>query len=66
MTADTPIGLTLIEKLLGITLIIIGALIALDSTNPPPGDISQVSGIFTILGAVILIAGIVLLATKAK
>ena len=66
MTADTPIAITIVEKLLGLVLIIIGALVALDSTNPPPGDVSQVSGIFTVLGAVILIAGIILLIAKTK
>ena len=66
MSEDTPIGIKIAEKLLGITLIIIGALITLDSTNPPPGAVSQVSGIFTIIGVVILIAGIILLVTKAK
>ena len=66
MTADTPIAITIVEKLLALALIIIGAIITLDSTNPPPGDISQVSGIFTVLGAVILIAGIILLIAKTK
>ncbi|MGD2066760.1 MAG: hypothetical protein PVI43_06300 [Candidatus Bathyarchaeota archaeon] len=66
MTTDKPMLLTIIEKLLGITLIIIGALITIDSTNPPPGDISQFPGIFTIIGVVILAAGIFLLITKAE
>jgi hypothetical protein len=66
MTMDTPIAITIAEKLLALALIIIGAIVTLDSTNPPPGDISQVSGIFTVLGAAILIAGILLLIAKTK
>ena len=66
MTADKPMLLGIIEKLLGITLIIIGAIITIDSTNPPPGDISHFPGIFTIIGIVILAAGIFLLITKAE
>lgn len=66
MTTNTPIGITIIEKLLGLTLIIIGALVTLDSTNPPAGAVSQASGIFTVIGIVILIAGIFLLIAKTK
>ena len=66
MTEDRPMVLMIIEKLLGLTLIIIGALVALDSTNPPPGDISQFPGIFTLIGIVILAAGVFLLITKIK
>ena len=66
MTGDRPMVLTIIEKLLGLTLIIIGAIVTLDSTNPPTGDISQFPGIFTLIGIVILAAGIFLLITKIK
>ena len=66
MTEDRPMILTIIEKLLGLTLIIIGALVAFDSTNPPAGDISQFSGIFTLVGIVILAAGVILLIAKTK
>jgi len=66
MTEDRPMILMIIEKLLGLTLIIIGALVAIDSTNPPPGDIRQFSGIFTLVGIVILAAGVILLIAKTK
>ena len=66
MIADTPIAITIVEKVLALALIIIGALVALDSTNAPTGHISQFSGIFTVLGAAILLAGIILLIAKTK
>jgi hypothetical protein len=66
MTTDKPMLLGIIEKLLGIILILIGALIAIDSTNPPPGDISQFPGIFTAIGIVLLAAGVFLLLTKTE
>jgi len=66
MTEDRPMILMIVEKLLGLILIIIGALVAFDSTNPPPGDISQFSGIFTLVGIVILAAGVILLIAKTK
>ena len=66
MTEDRPMILMIVEKLLGLILIIIGALVAFDSTNPPAGDISQFSGIFTLVGIVILAAGVILLIAKTK
>jgi hypothetical protein len=66
MTEDRPMILMIIEKLLGLTLVIIGALVAFDSTNPPAGDISQFSGIFTLVGIIILAAGVILLIAKTK
>jgi hypothetical protein len=66
MTEDRPMILMIIEKLLGLTLIIIGALVAFNSTNPPPGDISQFPEIFTLVGIVILVAGVILLIVKTK
>ena len=66
MTEDRPMILMIIEKLLGLTLVIIGALVAFDSTNPPAGDISQFSVIFTLVGIVILAAGAILLIAKTK
>jgi hypothetical protein len=66
MTEDRPMLLAIIEKLLGLVLIIVGALVAFDSTNPPPGDISQASGVFTVIGIVIFVAGLFLLIAKTK
>ena len=66
MSADMPIGLTVVEKLFGLILIIVGAIVAYFSINPPAGDISQFAGIFTVAGVVIIIVGILLLLTKAE
>jgi hypothetical protein len=66
MSEDTPIGLTVIEKLLGLILIIVGALFALDSTNALPVGISQFSGLLTAPGIVVFLAGVFLLITRNK
>ena len=66
MTEDRPMILMIGEKLLGLIIVIIGAMVAFDSTNPPAGDISQFSGIFTLIGIVIVIAGAFLLIAKTK
>jgi hypothetical protein len=66
MSADMPIGLTVAEKLFGLILIIVGAIIAYSSINPPAGDISHFAGIFTTAGVVIAVIGIFLLITKAE
>lgn len=66
MSENLPMGLFVAEKLFGIILIIIGAIVANSSLNPPTGDISQFSGIFTFIGVVVLIAGIFLLVTKTE
>ena len=61
-----PIGLTVVEKLFGVILIIVGAIVAYFSINPPAGDISHFAGIFTTAGVVIAIVGILLLLVKAE
>ena len=61
-----PIGLTVVEKLFGVILIIVGAIVAYFSINPPAGDISHFAGIFTVAGVVIVIVGILLLLVKAE
>ena len=66
MSANLPIGLFVTEKLFGLILIIIGAIVANSSINPPAGDISHFAGIFTIIGVAVLIVGILLLITKTE
>jgi len=66
MSRDVPIGLAVVEKLVGLTLIIIGAIVAYFSMNPPAGDISQFSGIFVAIGLVIVAVGIFLVITKTE
>jgi hypothetical protein len=66
MSEDVPIGLAVAEKLFGLILIIIGAIIAYYSMNPPTGDISHFSGMFTAAGLVIVAVGIFLVIAKTK
>jgi hypothetical protein len=66
MSEDAPIGLTVIEKLLGLILIIVGALFALDSVNSLPIGISQFSGLLTAPGIIVFVVGVFLLITKNK
>jgi hypothetical protein len=61
-----PIGLTVVEKLLGLILIIVGAIIAYSSINPPAGDISHFAGMFIAAGVVIAVLGIFLLISKTE
>jgi VIT1/CCC1 family predicted Fe2+/Mn2+ transporter len=66
MIEDAPIGLAVAEKLVGLILIIIGAVVAFYSMNPPAGDISQFSGMFTAVGLVLAAVGIFLVIAKAE
>ena len=66
MSATSPLGLFVVEKLFGLILIIIGAIVTDSSLNPPAGDISQFAGIFTFLGVAVLIVGIILIITKTE
>jgi len=66
MSADMPIGLTVAEKLFGLILIIIGAIVTYSSLNPPAGDIRHFSGIFVSAGVVIAVIGIFLFIAKAE
>ena len=66
MSADMPIGLTVVEKLFGLILIIVGAIIAYSSINPPAGDISHFAGMFIAAGVVIAVLGIFLLISKTE
>jgi len=66
MSENLPMGLFVAEKLFGIILIIIGAIVANSSFNPPTGDISNFSGIFTLIGVIVLVIGIFLIVTKTE
>jgi hypothetical protein len=66
MSEETPIGLAFLEKVLGIVLLILGAVITYYSTVPPEGDVSHLSGIFTVAGLVVAGAGILLIIAKNK
>jgi hypothetical protein len=65
MSEEVPTRLLVAEKIFGIVLIIIGALITyLTATGPPTGDAGMFSNIFIIVGIVILAIGIILLIAK--
>jgi len=66
MSEDIPIGLMVAEKIFGLILIIIGAIVTYNSMNPPAGDISNFAGIFAVIGVVIVAAGIFLIIVKTK
>jgi len=66
MSENLPMGLFVAEKLFGIILIIIGAIVANSSLNPPAGDISNFSGLFTLIGVIVLVLGIFLIVTKTE
>ena len=64
MSKDAPIGLAVAEKIFGLILIIIGAIVAFYSGNPPAGDAGHFTGIFTAAGLVIVAVGIFLVIAK--
>jgi len=66
MSTRTPIGLAVAEKLLGLILLIIGAVVAVYSSNPPPGDIKHAAGIFITVGIAVAAVGILLIVAKTE
>jgi len=66
MSEDAPIGLAVAEKIFGLILIIVGAIVAYYSMNPPAGDISHFSGFFTAIGVVTVAIGLFLIITKTE
>ena len=66
MSEETPLKLTLAEKIIGLVLILVGALTIYYSLNPPPGDISEFSGILVVIGLVIVVTGFFLLLVKGE
>jgi hypothetical protein len=66
MGEDTPIALTLLTKIVGLVLIILGAVIAYFTSDVPHGVISYFSGIFVGLGVVVAVVGFVLLLVRGQ
>lgn len=66
MSMDMPIGITVAEKLVGLILIIVGAIVTYLSINPPAGDISHFAGSFVVAGVVVALIGIFIVVTKAE
>jgi hypothetical protein len=66
MSTDLPIGLTVFEKVFGLVLVILGAIVAYSSIYPPAGDIQHFSGLFVVAGVVLAILGLFLLITKTE
>jgi hypothetical protein len=66
MSKEIPMKLTITEKIIGLVLIIVGAIVISYSLNLPAGDIKVLSGIFIAIGFVIALAGILLLIVKGE
>lgn len=66
MSEDVPIRITIAEKIIGLVLIIIGAIVISYSINPPAGDISHFSGVFVFIGSLLVIIGIFLIVIKGE
>lgn len=66
MSEEVPIGLAVAEKIFGLILIILGAVVAYYSMNPPAGDISHFAGIFTATGLITVAIGAFLLIAKTE
>ena len=67
MSEETPTALFAIEKLFGVILIIIGAVVAYFTfTSPPPGDVGYFSSLFIISGIILLGIGIFLVLAKTE
>lgn len=66
MSEEMPIKLALAEKIIGLVLVIIGAIVISYSLNPPAGDIGNFSGVFVFIGSLVVITGIFLLVIKGE
>ena len=67
MSEETPAGLFIVKKVVGLILIIIGAVIAyFSATNPPAGDVGQFVSIFIIAGVILIGIGILLVLAKTE
>ncbi|MDG6221746.1 MAG: hypothetical protein IAX21_06280 [Candidatus Bathyarchaeota archaeon] len=66
MSEDVPIGLTLISKIVGLVLIIIGAAIAYISYDPPTGAINNFAGLFVGIGLVVAVVGLLLFLVRGR
>ncbi|MCW4035221.1 MAG: hypothetical protein NWF03_07645 [Candidatus Bathyarchaeota archaeon] len=66
MNIDMPLGVTAIEKILGVALIIMGAFFAYSSAGTPTGDVGYFTGIFVLFGVVVAVAGFLVLLIKRE
>ena len=66
MSEDTPIALTLITKIVGLILIIIGVATAYYSSDPQTGAISNFAGVFVGIGVAVAIVGFFLLLVRGQ
>ena len=67
MSEEMPAGLLAIEKLFGLILIIIGAIVTYFTfTSPPTGDAGTFSNIFIIAGIILLGIGVLLVLAKTE
>lgn len=65
--SEAPIGLTVAEKFFGLLVILLGAIISyVTYNNPPEGEVSQFSSLFTIIGFVLIAIGIFLVLAKSE
>ncbi len=67
MSEETPAGLFVIEKVVGLIFIIIGAVVTyVTVTNPPAGDISDFVSFFILAGVILIGIGIFLVLAKTE
>ncbi len=65
MSEEMPAGLLVVEKVFGLILIVIGAVVAYFTfTTPPTGDAGTFSSLFTIAGIIVLGIGVFLVLAK--
>ena len=65
MSEKIPAGLLLVEKVFGLILIVIGAVVVYFTfTSPPIGDAGTFSSFFSIAGIIVLGIGILLVLAK--
>ena len=67
MSEEMPGGLFIFEKVVGLILIVIGAVVAyITATTPPAGDIKQFAGYFIFGGIILVGVGIFLVIAKTE
>lgn len=67
MSEEMPGGVFAVEKLFGLILIVIGAVVAyFTATSPPSGDAGIFSSLFIITGIIVLGVGVLLVLAKTE
>ncbi len=67
MSEEMPAGLFIFEKVVGLILIIIGAVVTyITATTPPSGDIKQFASYFIFGGIILVGIGIFLVIAKTE